>query len=1368
MNNKRLLHKSPLNRTKSRRMKLIRNSIIESLEKRQLLTATPGPFNGLPDQNTVIDQYVGFGYPGRPYTEAELNQWKSTDPVIGPIANVWIESSVDAVEGNDITFNIRRAGTSGALDVTYTIDASSTVLPGTDFVDWEGIVRFEIGSEIARINISTINDLQLEADERLALRLVQSSSSTYQVDKNIVAASLVDNDSQTALPVVGIQPEFVSSFNNERWVKLSRSSGDLSRPLKITVELNAQGNDLEIDGINFKRKQVKTKQVVFPAHQDSVFIRVNRRGGEASLLIKVLPSNSYTLDSVAEKEIAFLVPVEPNLVNSFGARLVGSIEEQKQVVFSFPRQSQVVTLNIDYHNQEQPDRTITIAAGTTELSIPVLPISSSNGLDRFSLKFAVGNGNDLVWREFSADSPTPKSKGPTSVAWIGLLVDTGANDDNISQNPTLTGGVTGSIVNANRIYFDHDQDGFADGELKLDKRVFHYDPRSSDENFLPGQKSIQYRIGENGPWDSFEFQFQQPQMSRLSVDHLSISDDKNGQVITGKLRLPTTYTNGEQPPPRIPTGINGGYVTAFSQDSDSGGLLIEVTTAEIATEGWLNATAGLVSVEVDLDGDLISDQTLPLGTDLAFSVPTLGLAAGDHRLAFRPSEWNVEAAARLNGLWREINVTVESPFPQFGEVASQVGSLSGVLFESSYGINDVRIDLDANQDGIPDSYALANGRGLFELAVPSTSVSTVRIRTSLLNSVAGDVRSSDWVDVPWQFNASVNPFVDSISVINLDSNGFVVGPKADVIGQLDGAQLSGNYSDYSIEFDTNGDGRVDQVAFPQADGQFSQSFLDMVSGVSSVGYRVRGWDLQTGAEYYGSWNTVQLKVPEPIELPQQSQSDPTGEPGDANGLLKFPVALVGERIPAYSSIEIDFDMDEAEDQTVTVSLGEFAIVKSTIPSGTTIIKVRGVAYAGYSSGGDGDGYGGDGYGGDGSDPIYGPWVEIDLSEYSSEFPVLVSQLILWSDSGISHSDGKSENTTIAGLLFAEDPALVSQMIVQVDENGDGVVDGATTADAQGGFVYRPNFLPFGEVTVRFRPVEWNSSNAGYDVGPWSSLSFTHEDQIDQAAKIRTATLSELVAVGASETQFTTTLSGRVTNEAGLAGIVIEIDTNADDEKDQITTTDALGRFRASVFGASTALTSIRIRTRELDPITRQVDYGPWTTPSQVNGGGDPYGGDSLGGDSSSGGGSNESDNNSQSAIDEADSQHESAVAGAKSQYDADLVAADDLYTAAIEAAGIAYQSALANFSGNTTSFDYRQMQWPEAPSSTDVTLPDDASMPTPPAQKPTYTGENYAFDSDAAYQSSLAANRNTYNLELSAARSALVAAKSSAKSRHEA
>src|SRR5262249_39756931 len=83
----------------------------------------------------------------------------------------------------------------------------------------------------------------------------------------------------------------------------------------------------------------------------------------------------------------------------------------------------------------------------------------------------------------------------------------------------------------------------------------------------------------------------------------------------------------------------------------------------------------------------------------------------------------------------------------------------------------------------------------------------------------------------------------------------------------------------------------------------------------------------------------------------------------------------------------------------------------------------------------------------------------------------------------------ASDSSVSGRL--EDPESVSYRDVEIDRDGDGVVDATVQTDGDGVFVYRADGLEYGSVTLNFRGRSWDNATASYQPGEWATFTFTY-------------------------------------------------------------------------------------------------------------------------------------------------------------------------------------------------------------------------------------------------------------------------------------
>lgn len=171
--------------------------------------------------------------------------------------------------------------------------------------------------------------------------------------------------------------------------------------------------------------------------------------------------------------------------------------------------------------------------------------------------------------------------------------------------------------------------------------------------------------------------------------------------------------------------------------------------------------------------------------------------------------------------------------------------------------------------------------------------------------------------------------------------------------------------------------------------------------------------------------------------------------------------------------------------------------------------------------------------------------------------------------------------------------------VALDHGDDGSIEHYVTTDSQGFFTHFPEALGFGPHLFRARVATWNLGS-GYTYSAGRTLAFTLEQQANSPATIVSVGLAH-PAVGGEPVR-DAMLIGRIANEQLLADVVIEIDDDANDANgiNGTATTDRLGQFQFAPRNLPRGTTTLRVRTKELDPASAQYLVGVWSTLPSFN------------------------------------------------------------------------------------------------------------------------------------------------------------------------
>ena len=192
----------------------------------------------------------------------------------------------------------------------------------------------------------------------------------------------------------------------------------------------------------------------------------------------------------------------------------------------------------------------------------------------------------------------------------------------------------------------------------------------------------------------------------------------------------------------------------------------------------------------------------------------------------------------------------------------------------------------------------------------------------------------------------------------------------------------------------------------------------------------------------------------------------------------------------------------------------------------------------------------------------------------------IANLSLKNDTGASSSDGITADPTVVGSLTWATPS--ETVHVQFDHDGDGQVDGTVAVEHDGDFEYVPEGLSVGHVTLKARAAK-ETADAYLVYGGvgrfWTSISRpTSLPRPPSSACFTTRAAVTTDAITADPT-----LVGAVSNDTGVAGLVVEIDLNGDGSADASVLTDNEGSFLFVPEPLAYGGTTVAARVREWDP-----------------------------------------------------------------------------------------------------------------------------------------------------------------------------------------
>ncbi|MHB8900414.1 MAG: beta strand repeat-containing protein, partial [Thermoguttaceae bacterium] len=149
-----------------------------------------------------------------------------------------------------------------------------------------------------------------------------------------------------------------------------------------------------------------------------------------------------------------------------------------------------------------------------------------------------------------------------------------------------------------------------------------------------------------------------------------------------------------------------------------------------------------------------------------------------------------------------------------------------------------------------------------------------------------------------------------------------------------------------------------------------------------------------------------------------------------------------------------------------------------------------------------------------------------------------------------------------------------------------------SSDLDGNFIYTPTGLAAGSVTIAARTRQTNPLDSTEMRGQWQSVTF----QIAPNVAATVAGLSLLNDTGDPDGSTTDpTLTGTVSNDEGVAQLLVEYDHDSDGTADGYAFTSAGGQFSYKPVGLLAGGVTIQARAKEWDAVEGDYIYGVWTS-----------------------------------------------------------------------------------------------------------------------------------------------------------------------------
>jgi len=494
----------------------------------------------------------------------------------------------------------------------------------------------------------------------------------------------------------------------------------------------------------------------------------------------------------------------------------------------------------------------------------------------------------------------------------------------------------------------------------------------------------------------------------------------------------------------------------------------------IPGEDGITAESSLIEVDWDSDGTI--DQTLRPEPDGSFTVRPSRTPAGPRRIAAR-IEWTDPFRNTIHlSPWTSFDFQLTDPSESaFGienmrllfdtgidstDRISSIATITGTVSDGhrfGEAVLGQLVEVDRNGDGLADEQVSIDPSGRFyysPMGLPLGSHAMSFRSRSPKSDLTGFTNS------PWQMfdltyvASTLEPLViDSIGLVNDSGIANDLRSEQGVIaGRLSSPSgIAGSV----VLVDRDQDRLADHTVAVDSQGRFLFDPKLTSSGQSTFSFKpMRLYDPEGGFSATGRWTDFTLVI----------EDQPDASP-ELDGLLFVPRDLFGGakivgKVRSQSSveairIEMDTDRDGRQDRTVALSAyGDFSISLDHLAPGGHAYRLRAVSTKSLSS-----------------SLQVGAWQALDFElPFPPTSPSQIAELQLRVDDGFDHSDQMTSDPSLVGRVTR--PSAHGVLVIEFDNDGDGLADDRSVAAEDLVFRYTPTQLAPGAFHIRARTVEF--------------------------------------------------------------------------------------------------------------------------------------------------------------------------------------------------------------------------------------------------------------------------------------------------------
>ena len=775
-----------------------------------------------------------------------------------------------------------------------------------------------------------------------------------------------------------------------------------------------------------------------------------------------------------------------------------------------------------------------------------------------------------------------------TVSGMRLVNDTGYSDaDNVTYDPRLTAVVEGDFAAGRvEVQFDHNADGLIDGTLTAAQSgaVITYDPIAMAPElagyvgfvtfrYRPVPRNAQGAITSIGEWGEFPIELvASPTAGNLRVQHFGLKTD-TGLSNTDKLTVdPTVFA--------IVSGNLDGGSARLEFDHEGDGV----------TEGSINITNNVDefyydprTVEPDF-ADEYGTRTLSyrlLKLDAAGAVvATGGWDAFRFTIELTPdSTWSIGELALANDTGETNNDLITSDPTLRGKVTG--GPPAG---SSALNLPKAIVQFDLNGDQIVDRTTHADADGTFEFRPPFATYGqkSVQARVKQRSPQYQQYLFGAWSSIVFEYVAAAAPIVEQLRLVRDTGSSSTdkITRDARIAGEVSGS----DDAFLRIEFDTGNDGLPEGMVLASDTGSFEFLPKGLTPGANTVRIRTGRYDTLTSQTVYSAWTPFSFTyeaMPLPVVSTLQLVADTGASSTDGITTRSTLSASLSGGEGDLGGLEVEFDHNNdgvSDGSTISGGSGKFEYRPLGLPAGAVTIRARAIDWDENLS-----------------TNVQGPWKSLSFTLQTPAFqPAVFTSFGLERDTGGSASDRITSDATLRGAISAGGNGNTRAFVtLEFDHNGDGVVDGQTTTDAEGAFRYVPIGLAGGTHTLRARAKEWNYQTRQGQFGVWQPITITLETPANAVPTVSFGLRADTGVSSADGLTANALLVGQVSNDQTGERLLVEMDHNGDGIAEGVTYTNSQGEFTYAPEALGFGQTTISARAIEWNNATGQYQAGPW-------------------------------------------------------------------------------------------------------------------------------------------------------------------------------